>query len=129
MKKFASGILWVIDYVFGGIKPYETAQGAMKPSKTIPLSPDEKVGKLLLDEIMQGGNFGHHDEKNKGLHSDSAVGRSLSGLKRNMKFLRWGLGRNWVLLFGVYGITYGAREEDTCSFKWFQKVSSFKLEV
>lgn len=90
MKKFASGILWVIDYVFGGIKPYETAQGAMKPSKTIPLSPDEKVGKLLLDEIMQGGNFGHHDEKNKGLHSDSAVGRSLSGLKRNMKFFALG---------------------------------------
>lgn len=80
MKKFASGILWVIDYVFGGMKPYET----------IPLSLDEKVGKLLLDEIMQGGNFGHHDEKNRGLHGGTAVGRSLNGLKRNMKFFALG---------------------------------------
>lgn len=23
---------------------------------------DAKVGKLLLDEVMKGGNFGHHDE-------------------------------------------------------------------
>lgn len=87
MKNFAAGILWVIDYVFNGnLVP----SGTLKPFETASLMPSEKYGRLILEDVMAGGNFGHHDEKNKGLHSDSAVGRSLNGLKRNMKFFALG---------------------------------------
>ena len=27
--------------------------------------PDEKEGRFLLNEVMQNGNFGHHDERIK----------------------------------------------------------------
>lgn len=79
MFKFASGIFWVIEYVFR--EPLHLF---------INITPNEKVGKLLLGEILCGGNFGHHDEKNKNLHGGTAVGRSLNGLKRNMKFFALG---------------------------------------
>lgn len=75
---FAEGMLWVIMQVFSC------------DNLSIDLKPNEKVGRLLLDEIMTGGNFGHHDEKNKNLHGGTAVGRSLNGLKRNMKFFALG---------------------------------------
>ena len=51
---------------------------------------DRKLKRWFQEDVMQGGNFGHHDEKNKGLHGGSAVGRSLNGLKRNMKFFALG---------------------------------------
>lgn len=86
MKNFASGILWVIDYVFGNLE----LSGTLKLFGTASLMPSEKYGRLILEDVMAGGNFGHHDEKNNGLHSDSAVGRSLNGLKRNMKFFALG---------------------------------------
>ena len=86
MKNFASGILWVINYVFGNLEP----SGALKLFETASLMPSEKYGKLILEDVMSGGNFGHHDEKNKGLHGGTAVGRSLNGLKRNMKFFAQG---------------------------------------
>lgn len=87
MKKFASGILWIIECVFNGnLEPY----GTLKPFETASLMPSEKYGRLILEDVMAGGNFGHHDEKNKGLHGGTAVGRSLNGLKRNMKFFALG---------------------------------------
>ena len=51
---------------------------------------DSKVGKLLLDEVMKGVNFGHHDEGINALHHESALERGLSSLKRNIRFFRLG---------------------------------------
>lgn len=76
MLKFAQGIMWIIAHVF--------ANG--NDNLSLGIEQNEKVGRLLLDEIMTGGNFGHHDEKNKELHGGTAVGRSLNGVKRNLKF-------------------------------------------
>lgn len=78
MFKFASGIMWIMKEVFALEDRY------------LLCDANEKYGRLILEDVMQGGNFGHHDEKNRGLHSDSTVGRSLSGLKRNMKFFALG---------------------------------------
>ena len=90
MKKFASGIMWVVKTVLVSHDNHN-----LDDNLFFGIEPNEKVGRLLLDEIMAGGNFGHHDEKNKNLHGGTAVGRSLSGLKRNMKFFALG---HWEIL-------------------------------
>lgn len=50
LDKFASGILWVLGQVFG------------LSMIQMPWTPNQMVGEFLLEEIMRGGNFGHHDE-------------------------------------------------------------------
>lgn len=82
MRRFATGIMWIMKEVF--------IKDSHSDNFFLGIKPDEKYGRLILEDVMSGGNFGHHDEKNKGLHSDSAIGRSLNGLKRNMKFFALG---------------------------------------
>lgn len=84
MERFANGIMWIIAHVFAN------DNDSHNDNFFLGLKPSEKYGHLILEDVMTGGNFGHHDEKNKGLHSDSALGRSLNGLKRNMKFFALG---------------------------------------
>lgn len=50
LDKFASGILWVLGQTFG------------LSMIQMPWTPNQMVGEFLLEEIMRGGNFGHHDE-------------------------------------------------------------------
>ena len=50
LDKFASAFMWVLGYVFGLQKEYMLWE------------PCEKDGKMLLEEILKSGNFGHHDE-------------------------------------------------------------------
>ncbi len=51
LYKFAVAVMWVLKEVFG----------AEEELLFVPI--DEKRGKLLLDEILAGGNFGHHDKR------------------------------------------------------------------
>lgn len=50
LDRFASGILWVLGQAFG------------LSMIQMPWTPNQMVGEFLLEEIMRGGNFGHHDE-------------------------------------------------------------------
>lgn len=73
MKKFASGVMWIMKEVFG------------LPKELVLCEASENEGKFLLDEVMQNGNFGHHDERIKN------VGRGKMGeLWRNVQ-------HNWHL--------------------------------
>ena len=55
MKRFASGVMWLLKDCFGA-------------SEDILLcEPNERLGRVLLTEIMRGGNFGHHDGRLEGL--------------------------------------------------------------
>lgn len=78
MKRFAIGIMWIMKEVFALEDKYQVCEA------------NETYGRLILDDVLKGGNFGHHNEKNNGLHGGTAVGRSLNGLKRNMKFFALG---------------------------------------
>lgn len=78
MIRFARGVMWIMKDVF------------KLEDKHLLCEADAKVGKLLLDEVMKGGNFGHHDEGIKALHHESALVRGLSSLKRNIRFFRLG---------------------------------------
>ena len=53
MERFTHGIMWVLQYVFNLDDKYFICEA------------DEKEGKYILNQIMQGGNFGHHDERLK----------------------------------------------------------------
>ena len=71
MLKFAKAVMWVLGNVF------------LLDRNRMVCEPDEKRGKLLLQEIMAGGNFGHSDERfAKRLMSKSST---LSILVRNAK--------------------------------------------
>ena len=51
MEKFAKGLMWVMK---------ETLE---MPKEWMPWEPDEKEGKYILSQVMQGGNFGHYDHR------------------------------------------------------------------
>ena len=61
LERFASALMWVIGYVFD---PGMLAIWIQK-SETTLWKPNEKDGRLLLDEILMSGNFGHTDERAK----------------------------------------------------------------
>lgn len=73
MKKFASGIMWIMKEVFG------------LPEEMMLCEASEKEGRSLLEEVMQNGNFGHHDERIKKVGSGK-----MSELWRNVQ-------HNWHL--------------------------------
>lgn len=53
MLKFARGVMWVEKEILG------------LDDKYLLTSPDERLGKAILKEIEEGGNFGHHDHRYK----------------------------------------------------------------
>lgn len=61
MRRFAKGVMWIMQHVFGLEELY------------LLYEPDEKEGRYILDQIMVGGNFGHHDERLKRNTKNSKV--------------------------------------------------------
>ena len=57
LYKFAAGVMWVLDTVFG------------IDGNRMLLPADERRGRLLLDEVMKGGNFGRHEKGLSGMLS------------------------------------------------------------
>lgn len=51
MERFTQGLMWVLHYVFNLDDKYFICE------------VDEEEGKYILNQIMQGGNFGHHDDR------------------------------------------------------------------
>ena len=74
--------------------------------------PNEREGKKLFEEIMEGGNFGQYDTRDAALKKDGMVKHGVWKLKRVMRLVRsypeealwepvfrvWHLG--WRLLHG-----------------------------
>ena len=55
MMRFAKGSMWIMHEVFGLEREYMLCE------------PNEKEGRFLLKEIMQNGNFRHHDVRKHGV--------------------------------------------------------------
>ena len=51
MMEFARGLMWMMKEALG------------LPREWMLWEPDEKEGRFILDEVMAGGNFGHHDQR------------------------------------------------------------------
>jgi len=75
--KFAGAVMYVLKEVLG------LAEDKM----IVPV--DEKRGKLLLAEILDGGNFGRHFSKYAGFTHQSMGKKYFLKIWRNMHFVRY----------------------------------------
>ena len=75
MAKFAGAVMWVLHEVFG-----------MPPHYYI-CEPNEKEGRKLLAEIMQGGNLGQYDTRDAALKKGGMVKHGVWKLKRVMRLV------------------------------------------
>lgn len=75
MGRFAEGLMWVLQEVFG-----------MKDNLLI-VSPNEKEGRFIMNEILLTGNMGHSDERPWG-SKRTALSRFLFSLKRDLYMVR-----------------------------------------
>lgn len=74
LYKFAGAVMWVLKEVFA----------AEEELLIVPV--DEKRGKLLLDEIMKGGNFGHHDKRVSAKMKKKSI--TVAIMIRNLRLVR-----------------------------------------
>ena len=73
MGKFNRAMMWVLHHELGLEDKYLTAK------------PDKKRGKLLMDEIIEGGNFGRYDQRRvKELYKKSPF---IYKIARNARFV------------------------------------------
>ena len=76
MLRFAGAVMYVLQRVFG------------MDNKYLLLSPDEKEGRFLLNEIMMAGNFGHYDERIRRERDDGEWDVFVRRVMRNFRFVR-----------------------------------------
>lgn len=74
MLKFASGLMWIEKECLGLNEKYLIAE------------PDKQRGKLILDEVFKGGNFGKNDKRKATKLAKKS--KTLSVIVRNIKLLR-----------------------------------------
>ena len=57
--------------------------------KYLICEPNKRHGRLLLDEILHGGNFGKHDDRMLGGDSDSAIRHNMKTSLRDFRLIRY----------------------------------------
>ena len=72
---FAGAIMYIMQEVFG-----------MHASRLI-VPPNEKYGKFVLNEVLEAGNFGKHDERNR--FGRSKLGHNLQRVYRDMRLVTY----------------------------------------
>jgi hypothetical protein len=89
LEKIAGAVMWVLNEVLGLPEIYLIA------------SKDEKRGRLLLTEIMKGGNFGYYDIENQ--KANNAIKKNLQRIKRDFRMVRYFPSEClWEPIFRVY---------------------------
>ena len=73
LYRFAGAVMWVLKEKLG------------MEEDCLIVPPDERLGKVLFDEIMQGGNFGQYDERVK--HDVSPWQKNIQRLKRDLRLM------------------------------------------
>ena len=73
--KFAGGIMYIMQEVFG------------MPASWLIVPPNEQYGKFVLNEVLEAGNFGKHDERN--CFGKSQLGHNLQRVYRDMRLVRY----------------------------------------
>lgn len=95
MGKFASAIMFVLHKVFAIPTHYYICES------------NEKEGKKLLAEIMQGGNFGQYDTRDAALKKGGMIKHGLWKLKRVMRLVRsYPEEAMWEPMFRVYHLIW-----------------------
>ena len=73
--KFAGGIMYIMQEVFG------------MPASHLIVPPNEKYGKFVLNEVLEAGNFGKHDARNR--FGRSQFGHNLQRVYRDIRLVRY----------------------------------------
>ena len=73
--KFAGGIMYIMQEVFG------------MPASRFIVPPNEKYGKFVLNEVLEAGNFGRHDARNR--FGRSLLGHNLQRVYRDIRLMRY----------------------------------------
>ena len=73
--KFAGGIMYIMQEVFG------------MPASRLIVPPNEKYGKFVLNEVLEAGNFGKHDDRNR--FGRSQFGHNLQRVYRDMRLVKF----------------------------------------
>ena len=73
--KFAGAIMYIMQEVFG------------MPASRLIAPPNERFGKFVLNEVLEAGNFGKHDERNQ--FGRSKLGHNLQRVYRDMRLVRY----------------------------------------
>ena len=73
--KFAEGIMYIMQEVFG------------MPASRLIVPPNEKYGKFVLNEVLEAGNFGKHDARNR--FGRSQLGHNLQRVYRDMRLVKF----------------------------------------
>ena len=89
LDKIAGAMMWMLNEVLG------------LPEEYLIAPKDEKRGRVLLAEIMKGGNFGHYDAENQ--KANNAIKKNLQRIKRDMRMMRYFPSEcMWEPVFRVY---------------------------
>ena len=73
--KFAGGIMYIMQEVFG------------MPASRLIVPPNEKYGKFVQNEVLEAGNFGRHDARNR--FGRSQLGHNLQRVYRDIRLVRY----------------------------------------
>ena len=73
--KFAEGIMYIMQEVFG------------MPASRLIVPPNEQYGKFVLNEVLEAGNFGKHDERNR--FGRSKLGHNLQRVYRDIRLMKY----------------------------------------
>ena len=73
--KFAGAIMYIMQEVFG------------MPASRLIVPPNEKYGKFVLNEVLEAGNFGKHDARNR--FGRSKLGHNLQRVYRDIRLVRY----------------------------------------
>ena len=75
MWKIAKALMWVMHEELG------------LDGKYLIAPTDERLGRMMLDEILRGGNFGKYDEAN--VQADTQLKKNLQRIRRDFRMLRY----------------------------------------
>ena len=73
--KFAGGIMYIMQEMFG------------MPASRLIVPPNEKYGKFVLNEVLEAGNFGRHDARNR--FGRSQLGHNLQRVYRDIRLVKF----------------------------------------
>lgn len=77
VKRFVAAVMYVLQEVFG------------LSEQLMLCAPNERDGQFLLNEILQAGNFGQHDERNKKFDMGSYSQNFWGIIGRNFAYVRF----------------------------------------
>ena len=73
--KFAGAIMYIMQEVFG------------MPAYRLIVPPNEKYGRFVLNEVLEAGNFGKHDARNR--FGRSQLGHNLQRVYRDIRLVKY----------------------------------------